>query len=67
MTTFDLRRRHGLIYAVAQHYSCRSTCKHQQTCLLGFRTAFLVCAGIAMPGVFTSLVRGREGRGQAAA
>lgn len=37
----------------------------QQTFLLGFRTAFLVCAGIAMLGVLTSLVRGKEGRAAA--
>ncbi len=39
----------------------------QQTFLLGFRTAFLVCAGIAMLGVFTSLVRGKEERAKLAA
>jgi len=34
----------------------------QQTFADGFHTAFLVLAGIAAAGVFTSLVRGKEGR-----
>jgi EmrB/QacA subfamily drug resistance transporter len=39
----------------------------QHTFMLGFRTAFLVCAGIAVLGVFTSLVRGKEERAVTAA
>lgn len=34
----------------------------QQTFTNGFHTAFIVLAGIAAVGVFTSLVRGKEGR-----
>lgn len=52
-----------MLYQNAQHLSPTQVASLQNTFTTAFHTTFIVCASIAAVGVFTSLVRGQERRG----